>query len=210
MRIHLCLLMGLVLVHAGCESTATKDALQESREREMRMQQELEELEDRTDQLEAETRGREARERQARDQKLVPEVETVEAPVEVVNEIVFTNSGRSSAAASKAVSAQVRRALYDQVRGWVGNIQPDASDRFSLRNPVNFSSHFSLATDAVLDEWVIRVEGGGRSAGEFIAIVRVDMDALENWFRGYLASGGKYVTSSNRKVFLDWCDTVRF
>jgi hypothetical protein len=200
--------MGLALGHAGCESTGTKDALQESRERELRMQAELKELEARTGQLEAETRAREAREQQARDQKLVVEAEPVEVPVEVVNEIVFTDYGPSAGAASKAVSAQVRRSLFDQVRGWVRNVESRASGRFSLRNPVGFSSHFTLASDTVLDEWSFQVVNGGRSAGESAATVRVDMDALESWFRGYLARAASYVSSSDRQRFLEWCDTV--
>ena len=182
---------------------------QNAQEQDAQMQRELDELRRRNRRAEQEARERDRRDRAG-------DAEPVEEPPVVVqrerdadSRWVFQGTGDSEQAAIREARSRARRALYDRVESWSDRTRARGRESFPLRNSGAFSSHLSLASDAMLESWNPDIEVRRRSDGRYVATVKIDAEALKNRYREYVSEAATHVERDRRDAFREWCWTMR-
>jgi len=141
--------------------------------------------------------------------------DTEQAPVIVQQENLyygewtFQGTGATEQEALRSARGRARKAIYDRVESWADRSRARARQEFRLRNSTGFSSHFSLAADAMLDSWSPDIVVNREPEGRWIATIRIDSANLEYRYREYLSEASAFVDSGDRAAFRNWCRTMR-
>lgn len=124
-------------------------------------------------------------------------------------EWTFQGTGDSEQAAIREARGRARRALYDRVESWSDRTRSRGRETFPLRNSGAFSSHLSLASDAMLESWNPDIQVKRRDDGRYVATVKIDAEALKNRYREYVSEAAIHVERDRRDAFKEWCWTMR-
>ena len=120
----------------------------------------------------------------------------------------FQGFGATRADAIRSARSQARRRLYGQVESWADSTRIRAREAFVMRNSGAFSSHMSLASDAMLESWVPDVTADRLSDGEFGATIRLDEGDLKDRFRRYTSEAAGQISPGSREAFRIWCQNM--
>ncbi|MAB81897.1 MAG: hypothetical protein CMJ24_00470 [Phycisphaerae bacterium] len=120
----------------------------------------------------------------------------------------FQGFGATRADAIRSARSQARRRLYDQVESWADSTRIRAREAFAMRNSGAFSSHMTLASDAMLESWVPDVTVDRLSDGEFGATIRIDEGDLKDRFRSYAAQAAGQIAPGSQDAFRIWCQNM--
>lgn len=180
---------------AGCASpTATEPAPIPVQSYSEKVADHLEDLEERTRDLE----------------RRVEERPPEDPPEPAATRLEVVTVGASPEAAAAAATADARRMLYSRVSSWSDTAHARARAAFFIVNPAAFSSHVSIANDAVIECCRPMVEVERRADGLWTARAWYELEEVQTMFRDHLLKADPHVHPSRRNDFQSWCRTVEF